>query len=197
MSTCRSIVKLEASIRKLEVKSDVLNQHRLNGTVPKDLLLPKKKALFEDQQSVVDEILTTAMKSLLKHRIEEISRKMSESKTQKAVLEREFLLSLQNCRDAQLKLFTEEEVDKIAIVNQRHILTVRSFYTQLAIVRENDFFRSRREAKKKEAKKQEASTPMDTAPEARVVDVLDQRLRQLGLIPTKMVTHPSPTGGCL
>lgn len=38
--TCRSIVKLEASIRKLDAKSDELNQHRLNGTISKDLLLP-------------------------------------------------------------------------------------------------------------------------------------------------------------
>ena len=174
-------MKLEASIRKLESKSDELEQHRLNGTVPKDLLLPKKKALFEDQQSTVDDILQKAMFSLLQHRIEEISRKVQESKTRKVLLEKEFLLSMETSSNAQLKLLTEEEVDKIAIVKQRHTLNVRSFYSQLAIARENDFLKSKREAKKKEDKKQ-AATPTDTAPEAQVIDVLDQRLRQLGLI---------------
>ena len=150
VSTCRSIVKFEASIRKLESKSDELEPHRSNGTIPKDLLLPKKKALFGDQQSTVDGILQKAMLSLLQHRIEEIPRKVQESKTRKALIEKEFLLSMQTSSNAQLKLLTEEEVDKIAIVKQRHTLNVRSFYSQLAIARENDFLRSKREAKKKE-----------------------------------------------
>ena len=34
-------------------------------TVPKELLLPKKKMLFEDQQSEADRILQFAMNSLL------------------------------------------------------------------------------------------------------------------------------------
>ena len=186
VSTCRSIVKLEASIRKLESKSDVLSQHRRDGTIPKDLLLPKKKALFEDEQSNIDDILQAAMNALLRHRIEEISRKISESKTKITSLEREFLSLLQNSRDAQLRLLSEEDSDKISVVNQRYSLNVKNFYSQLAISRENDFFRSKREADKKEAKRrQEATTPMDSAPEVRVVDVLDQRLRQLGLIGRK------------
>ena len=186
VSTCRSIVKLEASVKNLESKSDVLNQHRLDGTIPKDLLLPKKKALFEDEQSNVDDILQTAMNALLRHRITEISRKISESKTRIISLEREFLSVLQNSRDAQLRLLSEEDTDKISIVQQRYSLNVKNFYSQLAISRENFFLRSKREADKKEAKRrQEAMTPMDTAPEARVVDVLDQRLRQLGLIGRK------------
>ena len=186
VSTCRSIVKLEASVKKLESKSDALNQHRLDGTIPKDLLLPKKKALFEDEQSNVDDILQTAMNALLRHRIGEISRKISESKTRITSLEREFLSILQNSRDAQLRLLSEEDTDKISIVQQRYSINVKNFYSQLAISRENFFLRSKREADKKEAKRrQEATTPMDTAPEARVVDVLDQRLRQLGLIGRK------------
>ena len=181
VSTCRSIVKLETTIAKLEMKSEVLEQHRSNGTVPKDLMLPKKKSLFEDQQSKADEILQSAMNSLLALRISETSRKLSESVTQKASLERVFLKVLQDSRDAQLKLLPEEDADSVAIINQRHSLNIRSFYSQLAIARENSFFRAKREADKK-AKKQNTVTPMDTAPEARVVDVLDQRLRQLGLI---------------
>lgn len=152
VSTCRSIVKLEASIRKLESKSVVLNQHRRDGTIPKDLLLPKKKALFEDGQSNIDDILQTAMNALLRHRIEEVSRKISESKTKITSLEREFLSVLQNSRDAQLRLLSEEDSDKISVVNQRYSLNEKSFYSQLAISRENDFFRSKREAEKKEAK---------------------------------------------
>ena len=52
VSTCRSIVKLEAAISKLETKSEALKEHRSNGSVPKDLSHPKKKTLFEDQQSI-------------------------------------------------------------------------------------------------------------------------------------------------
>ena len=83
------------------------------------------------------------MLSLLQHRIEEIPRKVQESKTRKA------LISMQTSSNAQLKLLTEEEVGKIAIVKQRHTLNVRRFYSQLAIARENDFLWSKQEAKKK------------------------------------------------
>ena len=44
VSNCRSIVKLETSLNKLEARSTVLEQHRIDGTIPKDLLLPKKMA---------------------------------------------------------------------------------------------------------------------------------------------------------
>ena len=37
----------------------------------------------------------------------------------------------------------------------------------------------------KEAKKKRADTPMDTSPDARVMDILDQHLKQLGLIRRK------------
>ena len=184
VSTCRSIVKLEATISKLETKSEALNQHRSNGTVPKDLSLPKKKTLFEDQQSKADEILQSAMISLLDLRISETSRKLSESLAQKASLERDFLKVLQDSRDAQLKLLPEEDADSMAIINQRHSLNIRSFYSQLAIARENAFLRAKKEADKK-AKKQDADASMDTAPEVRVVDILDARLKQLGLIGRK------------
>ena len=50
------------------------------------------------------------------------------------------------------EVLTEEEVDKIAIVDQRHTLTVRSFYSQLAIVCENDLFRSNKKLKRKKPK---------------------------------------------
>ncbi len=95
----------------------MLEQHSRNGTIPKDLLLPKKKSLFEDQQSKVDEILRTAMISLLTHRIAETSRKMSECLARKASLEREFLFTLQCSRDAQLKLLSDEDNEEsVAII---------------------------------------------------------------------------------
>ena len=52
VSTCRTIVKLEMTFTNLETKLCTLEQHRLNGTVPKDLSLPKKKSLFEHEQSL-------------------------------------------------------------------------------------------------------------------------------------------------
>ena len=61
VSTCRSIVKLEASLKNLEARSTVLQQHRIDGTIPKDLLL---KTLLEDHQPQMDEIRQTAMNSL-------------------------------------------------------------------------------------------------------------------------------------
>ena len=115
-------------LEKLESKSDVLNQHRRDGTIPKDLLLPKKKALFEDEQSNIDDILQTAMNALLRHRIEEISRKISESETKITSLEREFMSMLQNSRDAQLRLLSEDS-DKISVVNQRYSLNVKKNLT--------------------------------------------------------------------
>ena len=103
------------------------------------MLLPKKKTLFEDQQSKADEILQSAMNSLLDLRSSEAFRKLSESLAQKASLERDFLKVLQDSRDAQLKLLPEEDADSMTIVNQRHSLNIRSFYSQLAIVRKNAF----------------------------------------------------------
>ena len=77
------------------------------------MLLPKKKTLFEDQQSKADEILQSAMNSLLDLRISGTSRKLSESLAQKASLERDFLKVLQDSRDAQLKLLLEEDADSM------------------------------------------------------------------------------------
>ena len=54
VSTCCTIVKLEMTFANLETKLCTLEQHRLNGTVPKDLSLPEKKTLFEDEQFNVD-----------------------------------------------------------------------------------------------------------------------------------------------
>ncbi len=92
------------------------------------------------------------------------------------------MLTLQCSRDAQLKLLSDEDNEEsVAIINDRHSLNVRSFYSQLAVAR---FLKSEREADK-EARKKHANTPMDTAPEARVVDVVDQRFKELGLIGRK------------
>lgn len=184
VSNCRSIVKLETSLNKLEARSKVLEQHRIDGTIPKDLSLPKKKSLFEDHQPQVDEILQTAMNSLLLLRIKELSRKMSDLKSRKASLEKDVLITLKSSRDTQLSLVSCDE-ESVAIINSRHSLNVRSFYSQLAIARENAFLKVKREAEKEAKKKRDVATPMDVAPDARVIDVLDQRLKQLGLIGKK------------
>ena len=98
VSTCRSIVKIEIHLHKLDAKSKALEQHRLNGTVPKDLLLPKKKALFEDNQSQVDGILQTSMNTLLSLRIQEnVGKQVSEGFPR-----RRLLTTLQSSREAQL-----------------------------------------------------------------------------------------------
>ena len=183
VSTCRSIVKLGTSFNKLESKSKELEQHRINGTIPKDLLLPKKKSLFEDSQPQVDTILQTAMNSLLSLRIDEISRKMSDIRSRKASLENDLLTTLKSSRDTQLNMLSGDE-HSISVVNSRYSLNVHCFYSHLAIARENAFLKSKREAEK-EAKKRNIASQMDTSPEVRVIDVLDQRLKQLGLIGKK------------
>lgn len=184
VSNCCSIVKLEASLNKLEARSTALEQHRIDGTIPKDLLLPKKKSLFEDHQPQVDEILQTVMNSLLLLRIKELSRKMSDLKSRKASLEKDVLITLKSSRDTQLSLVSCDE-ESVAIINSRYSLNVHSFYSQLAIAREKAFLKVKREAEKEAKKKRDVATPMDVAPDARVIDVLDQRLKQLGLIGKK------------
>jgi hypothetical protein len=169
----------------LEAKSSTLEQHSSNGTLPKDLLLPKKKSLFEDEQPKVDAILLTASKALLSQRIAEISRKTSETLAHRKAVEADLLKTLESSRDSQLKFTTPEDEEKISIVKQRFSFNVSSFYSQLAISRENAFMKSKRAAEKEAAKKKTEDTAMDTSPDARVVDVLDQRLKQLGLIGTK------------
>ena len=61
-------MKLELTLSKLDAKLIELEQHRHNGTIQKDLSLPKKKSLFEDEQSKVDEILKNAATALLLQR---------------------------------------------------------------------------------------------------------------------------------
>ena len=145
----------------------------------------KKKSLFEDHQPQVDEILQTVMNLLLLLRIKELSRKKSDLKSRKASLEKDVLITLKSSRDTQLSLVSCDE-ESIAIINSRHSLNVCSFYSQLAIARENAFLKVKREAEKEaKKKKRDVATPMDVAPDARVIDVLDQRLKQLGLIGKK------------
>ena len=133
-------MRLESNLTKLEAKSSTLEQHRLTGRVPKDLMLPKKKLLFVDGQSRVDDILQTASNALLAQRIAETSRKKSELLVCKAVLEKDMLKSLEASRDSQLKFLYPENQEEIAIIKQRHDLNICSFYSQLAISRENAFF---------------------------------------------------------
>lgn len=191
VTNCRAIVRLESNLTKLEAKSTTLEQHRLNGTVPKDLLLPKKKSLFEDEQSKVDDILQTASNALLAQRISETSRKKSELLLRKTVIEKNVLKTLEASRDSQLKFLSPENQEEIAIINQRHDLNIHSFYSQLAIQRENAFIKTTREAEKEAKKKQREDSAMDTSPETRVIDVLDQRLKQLGLIGRKSKSRSS------
>ena len=109
---------------------------------------------------------------------------MSDLKSRKASLENDVLTTLKSSRDTQLSLVSSDE-ESVAIINSRYSLNVHSFYSQLAIARENAFLKVKREAEKEAKKKRDAATPMDVAPDARVIDVLDHRLKQLGLIGKK------------
>lgn len=160
VSTCRSIVKLETSLNKLETKSKELDQHRINGTIPNDLLLPKKKSLFEDRQPQVDEILKTMTNYLLSLKIDEISRKMSDIRSCIVFLENDLLTTLKTSCDTQFSMLSGDE-QSISDVNSRHSLNVHCFYNHLAIARDNAFIKSKREAEK-EAKKKNTASQMDT-----------------------------------
>ena len=59
------------------------------------------------------------------------------------------------------------------------------YQEKIGISRENAFMKSKRAAEKEAAKKKADDTAMDTSADARVVDVPDQRLKQLGLIGKK------------
>ena len=137
VSTCRAIVKLELTLSNLDAKSSALEQHRSNGTFPKDLSLPKKKSLFEDEQSKVDEILNKASMALLMQRLAEICRKISEIQVRKQSLESDLMKTLESARDSQLQQIPTEDIGRISIVKQRFALNVSSFHSQLAISREN------------------------------------------------------------
>jgi hypothetical protein len=102
-STCPSIVKLESSLMNLNAKSSTLEQHRSNGTIPKDLLLPKKKSLFENEQPKVEAILLRASNALLSQKTAEIFRKKSETLAHRKTVEAALLKTLESSRDSQLK----------------------------------------------------------------------------------------------
>ena len=92
--------------------------------------------------------------------------------------------TLESARDSQFQQIPIEDIGSISSVKQRFPLNVSSFHSQLAISRESAFLKRKRAAER-EAKKRQADAAMDTTPEARVIDALDQRLKQLGLIGRK------------
>ena len=182
VSTCRSIINVEYTLDKQQKKLRSLEEHVTLGTVPKELLLPKKKALFEDEQSKVDGILHTACQSLLRHRIHETARKIQETHSKKRSLEQKMFSTFDSAREAQIKALSDDANPKaLATIESRHAANFEFFQAQLSIARENAFIKASKEAEKSEKKKlQEAA--MDTAPELRVEEVIDQRLRQLGIL---------------
>ena len=121
-------------------------------------MLPKKKSLFEDHQPHVDEILQKAMNSLLSLRIEELSRKMTDPKSRKASLEKDLLITLKSSRNTQISLVSSDK-ERVAIVNSRYSLNVHSFYSQLAITKENAFLKTKREAGVKKTVKFDSRVP--------------------------------------
>ena len=182
VSTCRNIAYVECTLDKQQKKLQTLEEHVSLGTVPKDLLLPKKKALFEDEQSKVDEILHTACQSLLQHRIHETSRKIRETRSKKLSLEQKLFSTFGSAREVQIKaLSSDADPLALATIESRYAANIKFFHVQLTIARENAFIKASKEAEKIEKKKQQESA-MDTAPEPKVEDVTDQRLRQLGLM---------------
>ena len=120
ISTCRTIVNFESSISKYEEKLSVLEQHLANGTAPKDLLLPKKKSLFEDEQDKIDEILTYGTSQLLTRRTSETKRKLTELKSRIQAAEKSFIETISLSREAQLKLVSPSDTVKIEIIKDRH-----------------------------------------------------------------------------
>ena len=127
-NTCRLILQLEASHRKLVEKSPALEQHKLKGTFPKDLLLPKKKSLFEDEQPKVDAILQSAITSLLEQRYSETSRKKSLNLAKRAELESNFFKTIEWSRDNQLSQLSESQHEKAIFIQNRHSLNIRALY---------------------------------------------------------------------
>ena len=103
------------------------------------------------------------------------------------MVEADLLKTLESSQDSQLKLIAPED-EKNSIIKQQILFNVSSFHSQLAISRENAFMKSKRAAEKEAAKKKAVDTAMDTSADARVVDVLDQRLKQLGLISLHVYT---------
>ena len=98
------------------------------------------------------------------------------------MVEADLLKILESSQDSQLKLIAPEDEEKISIIKQRFSFNVSSFHSQLAISRENAFMKSKRAAEKEAVKKKSVDTVIDTSADALVVDVLDHRLKQLGLI---------------
>ena len=94
VSTCRSIINVECTLDKQQKKLRSLAEHVTLGTIPKELLLPNRKALFEDEQSKVYDILHTACQSLLRHRIHETTRKIQETHSKKHSLEQKMFSTL-------------------------------------------------------------------------------------------------------
>ena len=178
ISTCRNIVYQESHLDKLHQKSKLLEEHRSKGTVPKDLLLPKKKALFEDGQGTLDAILQNAQASLLQHQTRETTRKIVETQSKKLDIEKNILSVFEVTKTAQINALSEGDEFSRSMIEARYRMNLSFYHSQLTLTRENAFLKATNEADKKKPKQ----SAMDTAPEMRVEDVIDQRLKQLGLI---------------
>ena len=104
---------------------------------------------------------------------------MSDVKSRKVSLEKDLLITLKSPRDTHISLVSCDK-ERVAIVNSRYSFNVHSFYR-----REHTFLKTKREAEKEAKKKRDDATLMDVAQDARVIDVLDECLKQLGLIGKK------------
>ena len=181
ISACRNIVYQESHLDKLHQKSKLLEEHRSKGTVPKDILLPKKKALFEDGQGTLDAILQNAQASLLQHRTRETTRKIVETQSKKLDIEKNILSVFEVTKTAQINALSEGDEFSRSMIEARYRMNLSFYHSQLTLTRENAFLKATNEADKKKRQLLKQSA-MDTAPEMRVEDVIDQRLKQLGLI---------------
>ena len=120
ISTCRNIVHIEVNLDKLHQRSVLLEEHKSKGTIPKDLLLPKKRALYEDGQTSVDEIIQNAQALLLQLRITETGRKIRELHSKKHDLENKILSTLNASREAQFKALSEQDESSLSSIEERH-----------------------------------------------------------------------------
>ena len=108
VSTCRSIINVECTLDKQQKKLHSLEEYVTLGTIPKELLLPKNKALFEDEQSKVDHVLYTTCQSLLQHKIHETTRKIQETHSKKCSLEQKMFSTFDSAREAQIKALSDD-----------------------------------------------------------------------------------------
>ena len=126
---------------KLQEKAMLLEEHSTKGMVPRDLMLPAKKPLFEDDQVKWMRSSNQLWSNFSSNDWLKLLAKLIKLSQKKTFIGTSLLSTLEAARDSQLNGVSAGDVQTISMIKNCFLLNVRFFRSQLAIMSENAFLK--------------------------------------------------------